>query len=163
MTNENSTGWTTVREAADLLGITPQGIRASYIPSLTDSDIRRGKPLRVRFVAIVDILTARRVAELAREAANGDQLLAGDSPALERYRLAKAKHAELDLENRRGQLIDRTKCREVLGRWAAILRRTGEVLSSRYGNDTAEEMNDALKECAIVVNDLRPNGAADAE
>lgn len=83
-----------------------------------------------------------------------DPLLAdGDSPALERYRLAKAKHAELDLEHRRSQLIDREKCRIVLSRWAVVIRRMGEKLARRHGNDAAETVNQALEECQSIVTE----------
>ena len=83
-----------------------------------------------------------------------DPLLAdGDSPALERYRLAKAKHAELDLEHRRSQLIDREKCRVVLSRWAVVIRRMGEKLARRHGNDAAETVNQALEECQSIVTE----------
>lgn len=92
-----------------------------------------------------------------------DPLLAdGDSPALERYRLAKAKHAELDLEERRARLIDREKCREVLARWAAEIRLMGERLAKQHGNEAAETVNDALDECkSIVIESLSETGDAD--
>lgn len=77
----------------------------------------------------------------------------GDSPALERYRLAKAKHAELDLEHRRGELINREKCREILSRWAVVIRRMGENLTKRHGNEAAETVNEALEECRSIVHE----------
>jgi phage terminase Nu1 subunit (DNA packaging protein) len=81
-----------------------------------------------------------------------DPLLAeGDSPGLERYRLAKAEHAELDLAERRGDLIERDKCREVLARWAVVIRRMGERLAKRYGTAASTEVIDTLKECESVV------------
>jgi phage terminase Nu1 subunit (DNA packaging protein) len=81
-----------------------------------------------------------------------DPLLdAGDSPGLERYRLAKAAIAELDLEERRGALIELAKVRAALSRWSTILRRLGERLAKRFGNDAAVALNETLNECHRVI------------
>lgn len=88
-------------------------------------------------------------------AASDDPLLAdGDSPALERYRLAKAKHAELDLEQRKGELIEREKAKDVFARWAVLIRRMGETLARRYGPDASATVNDTLGECRSVVSEV---------
>lgn len=76
----------------------------------------------------------------------------GDSPGLERYRLAKAAIAELDLEERIGSLLSRDKARAALNRWASIVRRLGERLGKRFGPDAARSVNDALIECQHVVD-----------
>ena len=84
-----------------------------------------------------------------------DPLLAeGDSPALERYRLAKAKHAELDLEHRRGELIDRDKCRDVLSRWGTVIRKMGDRLSKRFGLEANQMVGEAIDECQSIVKRL---------
>ena len=75
----------------------------------------------------------------------------GDSPALERYRMAKAELAELDLKERQGSLIDRERARGVLGRWAAITRRMGEKLAARHGRGAAQLLSDALDRCTALV------------
>ena len=84
-----------------------------------------------------------------------DDLMAagGDSPALERYRLARAKHAEMDLEERKHTLIPRDKIRGGLGRFASILRQLGERLGRRYGPGAAQSINDALDDCQRVIDD----------
>lgn len=85
-----------------------------------------------------------------------DPLLAdGDSPALERYRLAKAKHAELDLEQRKGDLIDKEKCRDVLGRWGAIIRKMGDRVSKRFGTEANQMIRESLDECESIVRGLQ--------
>jgi hypothetical protein len=78
----------------------------------------------------------------------------GDSPGLERYRLAKAKLAELDLEMRKGQLIDRGKARDIFGRWAILIRRMGERLGKRFGPDAAATVNETLESCRAAVMDV---------
>lgn len=89
-----------------------------------------------------------------------DPLLAdGDSPGLERYRLAKAKHAELDLEQRKGELIEREKAKLILSRWASLIRQMGERLAKRYGNDAAKTVNETLDECGAAVEEVMSDGA----
>lgn len=84
-----------------------------------------------------------------------DELLAGssDSPALERYRLARAKLSELELEERRESLIPRDRVRNGLSRFALILRQLGERLGQRYGPEATLSVNDALDDCQRVVDD----------
>lgn len=147
-------GWATVAEIARLTGKTPQGIHSAFLPHLAAEDIRRDpKPMIVRTAAIISILVERQTQKTRQDS---DPLLSdGDSPALERYRLAKAKLAELDLEHRKGDLIDREKCRELMGRWSVIIRRMGERLGKRYGNDATLSVNDSLDECQKVVDGLK--------
>jgi phage terminase Nu1 subunit (DNA packaging protein) len=84
-----------------------------------------------------------------------DPLLAdGDSPALERYRLAKAKHAELDLEQRKGELIDKEKCRDVLARWGSTIRKMGDRISKRFGIEANQMVSEAIDECESIVRAL---------
>lgn len=83
-----------------------------------------------------------------------DPLLAeGDSPGLERYRMAKAQHAELDLQARRGELIDVGKCRETISRWAIVIRRMSERLQKRYGAGVSSEIETTLSECDGIVRE----------
>lgn len=99
-------------------------------------------------------------------AGSDDPLLVGndaDSDGLERYRQAKAALAELDLEERKGQLISREKVRPVLARWAAVIRRCGESLGKVFGASAAEKLNDALDECSRVVDDIGSAEPSDSD
>lgn len=75
-----------------------------------------------------------------------------DSPGLERYRLAKAAIAELDLEERKGELLSREKARSALIRWAAVFRRLGDRMGKRFGAAAGRSVNDALSECQHIVD-----------
>ncbi len=91
---------------------------------------------------------------------NEDPLLAvGDSPGLERYRLAKAELAELELQVRKGTLIPIDAVKDTISRWSALIRRMGESLAKRFGNEAAELLNETLVECRRVV----PKGSDDAQ
>jgi hypothetical protein len=76
----------------------------------------------------------------------------GDSPGLERYRLAKAALAEFELANQTDALLSSEKARAVLGRWAAILRRLAERLTKRHGPAAASALNEALDQCQRVID-----------
>lgn len=147
-------GFATVPTVARLLGCSVQNVRANLLRRLSGDDVIAGRPTLVRFVAILDVIVERRVAEQSRPVVSDDPLLAdGDSPGLERYRMAKAKHAELDLELRRGELIDVSKCRDVLAKWASVLRRSGDRIA-RVSPDGSRMLNEALDECESIVKGL---------
>ena len=147
-------GFLTASTAARLLGCSVQNIRTNYLPKLTGDNVLPGRPVRIRFAALIDLIVERRVEERTRAATptSDDPLLAdGDSPALERYRLAKAKHAELDLEQRKGELIDVGKCRDILAQWASVIRKTGDRLSKRFGLEANLMVSDAIDACDDIV------------
>jgi phage terminase Nu1 subunit (DNA packaging protein) len=76
----------------------------------------------------------------------------GDSPGLERCRLAKAGIYELELEEKRNSLFSKDQVRNVLGRWADIIRRMAERVAKRHGPEAANAINDALSECDFFVS-----------
>jgi len=111
-----------------------------------------GKPRAYRLDQIAIWLRTEGPGSKALRLASDDPLLGdGDSPALERYRLAKAKHAELDLEHRKGELIDVSKCRDILAQWAAVIRKTGDRLSRRFGIEANLIVSDAIDACDDIV------------
>ena len=94
-----------------------------------------------------------------RGEASEDPLLAsgGDSAGLERYRLAKAALAELELAERKRVLLPVDKVREALLRWATLVRRMGERLGKRFGHEAAAVVGETLDECeATLRDDFRP-------
>ena len=151
MVTESRSGWCTLRQASEFLGITIQGVHRSYLPELADGDVDRSiKPMRVRSAAVLDLAASRRA-----DARTGDPLLVdGDSAGLERYRLAKAAHAELDLAERKNELIDKEFCRALMGRWSHVLRRAGDRLNKRCGTEGASILREAIDECESIVRDI---------
>jgi phage terminase Nu1 subunit (DNA packaging protein) len=113
-----------------------------------------GGPGAYDFAAIIPWLRTKGPWRQHVKVENDDPLLAadGDSPGLERYRLAKAALAELELEERKGTLLSREKVRTTLIRWATVLRRMGERIAKRFGNEASEAVNDALGECQAVID-----------
>ncbi len=134
--------------ASKWLGKTERGIRLSYIPELQPADVKKNrKPMLIKISAIMEVHVPRRAAERMRDFVNDPEMVGGDSVGLERYRLAKAKLAELDLATRMGDLIEVSVFRDGMARWAAVFRRMGERLAKKFGPDAAKIVNAALKEC----------------
>ena len=75
-----------------------------------------------------------------------DDLGSGDSPGLERYREARAELAELDLAERREELIDRGLIRSKLIRLIGLLRACSDRLEKRFGADAKRMVHDTLGE-----------------
>ena len=71
---------------------------------------------------------------------------ANSSPALERYREAKANLAELDLAERKGLLVDVSKIHTAMVGIAQTLRLAGEQIARINGNGPVEILNEALTE-----------------
>lgn len=87
-----------------------------------------------------------------------DPLIKGsDSPALERYRLARAKMAERQLEEIQGHIIPRDKLRPALLQLAMILRRAGEIMQRSHGPGPAMLLDEALTEAEKSIAEMFPN------
>lgn len=75
-----------------------------------------------------------------------EMLVEGDSPALERYRNARAALSELDLAERRGVVVHVDRFREHLVRAFRLIRRAGESLQRKFGNEASDILNEHLDE-----------------
>lgn len=81
----------------------------------------------------------------ARPTVDADPMLAGpESPALERYREARAKLAELDLAERTKTLVDMAEMHEWLSDLARHLRRAGERIDRLCGPEPKRILDEAL-------------------
>ena len=95
-------------------------------------------------------LARPRDPERLRQLAAGepDPLLTGaTSPALERYRQARAEREEIGLAVLKGELIPRDRNREFLGRVASILRQAGDILRT-----ISAEAHQVLDEALIDID-----------
>ena len=74
-----------------------------------------------------------------------EMLFSGDSsPALERYRLARAMREESKLLEDQGQLIQKEKIHECFSFVATSLRTAGDLLQRKFGSEAHEIIVDAL-------------------
>ena len=86
----------------------------------------------------------------------GDPLLdaeqSGESVGLERYRLAKAELAELELRQRKGDLIVRAECRVILRKWGDIIKRCRNRLFKNHGLEARRILDKAVENCQRLLD-----------
>jgi hypothetical protein len=84
-----------------------------------------------------------------------DPMLAGlggdETPGLERYRLAKAGLAELELERREGSMVECGEVREVWGIVASHLRSATWSLQRAFGERARRLVEDALEKAEQMI------------
>lgn len=105
--------------------------------------------------------------EWAREnkwsAADVDPLLGGpDSPALERFRAARANLAELELQERQRTFIPIDELLPTLLDGAGVIRQAGEALGREYGAEAQRVINDAVSEFVAGLDQLGEGSSASA-
>ncbi len=90
-----------------------------------------------------DFLAANRI-KLMRDEDEDAALMAGEGPAIERWRLAKAQIAEIELEEKRKRLLPLDEIHRGLARSASIMRRAGERLERLFGPDARKLFDEAI-------------------
>lgn len=78
-----------------------------------------------------------------------------DSPALERWREARAAMAEIDLQQRQGDMVALEDVAEMMRIAASRFREAGEKLIRKYGNDAGDHHNQA---CELMEQDFERYG-----
>lgn len=74
----------------------------------------------------------------------GEESGGGDSPGLERYRMARAAQEEIKLGEMRKQFIDRAETHARLMEIAGLIRGCGEQLQREYGEDALQILDQML-------------------
>ena len=72
-------------------------------------------------------------------------------PQLERYRMYRAEQVKLDLEHRQGNLCERAKVHELLGKLATMLRSSLEGLERDYGEEPAGAVLETIEACEELI------------
>lgn len=121
---------------------------------LHDQADRYGLPLRGATIDLAAVL--RRFHDLLAE--HGGKITAdpdeADSPALERKREAEADLKELDLAERRRELVHRDLMRQQLAAIAALLRRAGEQLERKHGPAAKQLLVQALDDAERRITNI---------
>jgi hypothetical protein len=141
--------WVNKAFAHSSLRMTAQNFDDRIRPKMPAQSVR-GQRSTLRFL-LPDVIATW--AELNRAKAGGsketDPLLVGqdvDSPGLERYRNMKADLAEMDRDERRGEIVPMSEILPSLQQAAGTLRQAIEHAARLYGNDVSQILNDALTE-----------------
>lgn len=138
--------WMNQREFAQrVLEVSPQCFRQSYARLIPDDLVRPGGPGEPKLYhvrAALDAIYANRLPQLGTDP---------DSPALERYRLARARLTELELERRRDSLVSVAQIQAAIGFLGEILREAGGQLRQRFGPDAQAVIVESLDEAEQVL------------
>jgi hypothetical protein len=162
MAKDKEENWVTSQALAAVFGVSYQQIHRC-LPKLPSEAVRRsaeGRKTRVwvHGPAFVDFWVDRALRKhRVPSGDNGDsdiEATAGLSPALERYREARADHAELDLQERQRDLLPRQAVHEVFGRIASRLRDAGEQLGREHGSEAHEVLSEALDDAGREIESL---------
>lgn len=141
------TGWFALKTMADIFDVTEQGFAKTVRPLIDPKDIKnageRGK-MMVRARGAINAWTEHK----SNRVAGGDPLLVagGPSPALERYRLAKAVLEEMNVEIRKGTHVPKAELSHHLMKLCGVLRSATEQVQRQFGNPPADIWNEALLE-----------------
>ena len=130
-------------EIAEFFGVTVTTVRRWAGEGMPSPSRPNGKAGRYDLSAIAQWLRAEGP---WRVRVTDPMLGEGDSPALERYRLARAAQEEIKLELLRGTVIPVDCMRERLARLAAVIRHAGEHLGRTHGPEAHAILNEALEE-----------------
>ncbi len=129
------------------------------VPDDAKEFLGKGRGYRYNAPVVIETMLARRVETATRHikatpSAPADPMLAGDgdSPALERYRLAKAKEAELKYSRDLGKWMSLEDIREGCGVIAARIRGACESLQRQFGPGAREIMDEALEDAEREIN-----------
>ena len=99
----------------------------------------------IDLAAVVKALHNFLAANKFKLAADDDPMLGGaNSPALERFRVARAIGEEFKNARDLGQWIRRDNVHQGLAVFAGIIRNAGDALQRQHGNDAHEILDDAL-------------------
>ena len=96
-------------------------------------------------------MKTRKPHPLAKPDAPADPLLVGgSSPALERYRHARADLAEMEREEKALRMVSAERVREALVPFLHVMRGTTHRLQTRFGPEAADIFNEGLVEAERV-------------
>jgi hypothetical protein len=162
-------GWFSRADMAKILGMAGSGFDAGPRRLITDEFIRRdGRQVFFHAPTVI-----RRWAEStfgrggsvpgAGIDSEEEALFDGsDSPALERWRRAKADLAEIEVQSKRGSLVPRNEIRTGLDAIAARLRGFAEELQREFGPGAIDLLDEALTDCENAIDRMYSDDPSNA-
>jgi hypothetical protein len=149
--------WFTLVQCSGIFGVTRAVFHQTYRPLIPADSIRDidGR-ITIRPRGLIDAMVSRERAKVHQSPANEDDALVfsgGDSPNLERLRGAKATLAEMDLEERRGSHANIKHLDTCLMRFASQIRRGGEILQRKFGNEASDVLNSAVIDAEQLIKE----------
>lgn len=153
---------------AALLGVSLKYFDGYIRPAIPDAMTQRnGKRIVFDGPAVTSWYRswARPVGRPAAVDLDGDGMTGGDSPALEEWRRARARLAELDLRERVGTLIRRESAMGMMLRIAQRLKSANEKILKKHGADSLayKEIQSAMRDIERDVRHGQKGGGSHAE
>jgi hypothetical protein len=145
MPSDDDRLWFTRVEAAALCDLSPRQFDEVVRPRIKDGERGTARTLRFNGPAVVKALLDYRKPKSADDP-DGIFFEGPDSPALERWRIARAKLAERDVDEREGTVIRINLMRDALRAGTTAMRATGDRLTRGYGNEAGEIFNEGVAE-----------------
>ena len=147
-------------ETARLAGAFLRAMPSGEFKRLAGLSRARADRLALRFPtggAVVDL--AEAMPPLVAAALDGEDLETADgsSPALERYRQARAEREELELAKRRDQLVEIGPLQEALAAMASLGRRRAEAMERAGGPAVRREFDAMLDDMRAAVDRWFPD------
>lgn len=140
--------WATKTFAAAICSISSRQFHDAIRPLLAPSAVRgTGAGLRFYLPDVVKAYAAYREAPADDVA----MLASGDSPELERYRRYRADLVGMDVQERRGTHANINDLESAFVRYGSMIRRAGEILQRRWGNDASDILNSALDDAERII------------
>ena len=142
--------WMTVKDTATVFGKSVNWIHIRLVPLLQPRHVRKERSSQNRLVlmvhlpAAIEAWVAHEVQHVAKAEFSDPLMTGGESPALERYRLGRAEMVEMDLEERRENLIDRAAMHHRCTSFANHLRGAGEQLQREHGQAAYDILEEAI-------------------
>ena len=150
MTAGDAKLWVNKTFAHNCLRMSQRNFDDSIRPRLPAEAVKGNmKTLRFLLPEVIATFVATRKGLPLLGTKETDPLLVGqdvDSPALERYRAMKADLAEMDRDERRGEIVPTDEILPALQQAAGAMRQAIEHAARLYGNDVSQILNDALTE-----------------
>jgi phage terminase Nu1 subunit (DNA packaging protein) len=126
--------------AAELCGMSARHFNATIQPSIPARSIHgSGHSLRFKLTVVVENLVRYRLDQQAR-----DLPPTGNDRWMKRWRAARAKLAELELQMKSGKLVDLAFVSPMVRAFGANIRRAIELLQQRFGPKEATEIADTI-------------------
>jgi len=147
----------TADEVAAMLGVTLGSFRNRHRKLVPDGlVVTKGRATRFKPAAIAAIVDALVEQAKAKQPSDGG----GESDQDVRYRRIKADMADLDLQKRRGELVEVSIVRRVFSITADQLRRASETLERQYDGDAAKILDHALDDASDAIDSAFPDEEA---
>src|SRR5690349_13599116 len=142
-------GWFTRESLADIFGVGVTQIDRRH-RKLAPAEAVKIVNRRPHYLAsaIITALVAEAEGKAKIDAARGDALLlsGSDSPALERYRTARATLAELDVSERKNDLVPSAILQRFIFPALKLVREAGRQLEIRFGAEAGDMLREAIDE-----------------